>query len=351
MRQKTSCFVLIFMLFWITPMGLDAREIDYKQLYQSAAPSVVLLYGTDGQTASTGTGSIIDASGLVLTNTHVVAKGKDLWEEQYVVLKPERVTGDHEKDLVRCFHAKVLALNPEYDLALVQIIDPPADLSVLALSDLNGVDIGEPTVAIGHPGGGAHWSMSTGRISASFEDYNATRGWDVFQTETSLNPGNSGGPLLDGSGAIVGINTFIIRQNQSGLALTGLNFAVKSSTARTWIQEVIGRLPEASQVRPEAAETPSAPDAGDIVEAPPPAPKEEKPDGFVTQGDKKRESELPSAPPRAEDGFKTDVEPGQEFGGDDLEAFFKRRQAALDNYRQKRTSDFEAFKRARTLKP
>lgn len=271
--KKLLIFMAVIIVIASSFSFAQAEEIDYKKLYQQAAPGVVLLFGTDdGKSGSQGTGSIIDKSGLVLTNTHVVSNGSGhtLWKTQFIYLKPTNVTGKARSDLQNVYSGKVLATNPQYDLALVQIIDPPNNLSVLPLSDLHNVDIGEPTVAIGHPGAGARWSLTTGRIGASYEDYENVQGWDVFQTETALNPGNSGGPLLDGTASIVGINTFIKRKHSSGMALTGLNYAVKSTTARQWIVSVMGQLPKASLVKPDIISPPPAPEV--IAGAQPPQP-------------------------------------------------------------------------------
>jgi serine protease Do len=240
-----------------------ATSIDYKKLYQQASPGVVLIHGTDKQSGSQGTGSIIDSSGLVLTNTHVIRQGGKVWPYIYIYTKPATLTGDLNRDLKAGYPARVVALNASYDLAVLQIVQAPADLTVLSLSTLEGVDIGEPTVAIGHPGGGAAWSLTTGTIGASFHDMMGRTGWHVFQTETALNPGNSGGPLIDGSGSVIGINTFIRRRGRDGLALVGLNFAVKSTTARTWLAAVLGQLPDAQTV---SSATPA--EAKKPVEAP-----------------------------------------------------------------------------------
>jgi S1-C subfamily serine protease len=77
-----------------------------------------------------------------------VVKDGQLWKKQYVFLKPETITGNAKNDLKNGHMAEVLAVNPDYDLALVQIVNPPKELTVLPLSDLTLVGIGEPTVAI-----------------------------------------------------------------------------------------------------------------------------------------------------------------------------------------------------------
>lgn len=347
---------------------VQAEEIDYKRLYQQAAPGVVLLFGTDdGKSGSQGTGSIIDKSGLVLTNHHVVShgSGNKLWKTQFIYLKPANVTGKPRADLRNAYSGKVLATNPQYDLALVQIIDPPNNLTVLPLSDLSNVDIGEPTVAIGHPGAGARWSLTTGRIGASYEDYGNVQGWDVFQTETALNPGNSGGPLLDGTASIVGINTFIKRKHSSGMALTGLNYAVKSTTARKWIVSIMGQLPKASLVKPDVISPPPAPEV--ITRAQPPQPtaksttemapaKPAQPtQSYVeplarakpTQPRVEPKTELHvvlrrgqtrqvhlALPPRKEHRYTTRLASGEEYTESDIERLYRIRDEAFDELDQ-----------------
>ncbi|MBU3914304.1 serine protease, partial [bacterium] len=254
----------------------------------------------------------------------------------------EKITGNVNNDLKRVFSCKVLALNPTFDLALVQIINPPQNLKALSLSDLSQVGIGEPTVAIGHPGGGAPWSLTTGKISASFENYGNSKGWDVFQTETSLNPGNSGGPLLDGSGAIIGVNTFIIRKSDSGLALTGLNFAVKSSTVRYWIREIIGQLPTVSEVSKSRQEKPTEPSGEDIEKATPPAPEKKAPKAFVEKGKEKRDSELPKSPEK-EKAYTSKIEPGKVYGGKDLDSFLESYKKEYQDFRQQQQVEYKEF--------
>jgi serine protease Do len=302
---------------------LSAVEIDYKKLYKKTSKAVVLLYGTDGQQGSKGTGTIIDKSGLVLTNTHVVVNDDQLWDKQFVFLKPDKVTGSQKNDLSRGYSAKVLVINPEFDLALVQIINPPDDLPVLPLSDLSNVGIGEPTVAIGHPGGGAAWTLTTGKISASWRSYEERNGWDIFQTETPLNPGNSGGPLIDGSGAVIGINTFIVRQGSGGMALTGLNFAVKSTTARKWIIDVVGELPPASAIKAEPQEIPP-PAAVDGAGVPKQTAKAADPYISKNKTGKTRKPELAEADPKTEDYKHTEAgRAGTIFSGLKLDSLEK----------------------------
>jgi len=245
----------------------NKSTIDYAGVFRKSSPAVVVVVGVHKGTMSRGTGTIIDRSGLVLTNTHVVSERGRAMRDLQVFLKPARLTGNASKDLHHRYPAKLVAMHEAYDIALLQILRPPDGLPALPLSNLQGVEIGEPTAAIGHPGGGALWTLTTGKISAAYDDYKGVGGYHVFQTETAINPGNSGGPLLDGSGSIIGVNTFIVRVNREGIPLVGLSFAVKSTTVRTWITGVMGRLPSVSELGAQAsAGKPTAPLAAANVE-------------------------------------------------------------------------------------
>ena len=334
------------------PGSAKAEALNYKKLYKDAAPGVVLVHGTNKQTGSQGTGSIIDSSGLVLTNTHVIRHGGKVWPYIFVYTKPAKLTGDLSRDLRGGYPARVVALNASYDLAVLQIIQAPADLTVLPLSTLEGVGIGEPTIAIGHPGGGAAWSLTTGTIGASFSDMMGRSGWHVFQTETALNPGNSGGPLLDGSGSVIGVNTFIRRKGRDGLALVGLNFAVKSTTARAWLKAVLGQLPAAQvvsrQVPPEARKAPPAPKQLSAPKhadqsAPPPAaasqesqvtsaPSSVNKNWRIVNKAKRRAPKRKMKKPkrRARSGYKAAKENGYVFTAKELQGVAKRRNEAFN---------------------
>ncbi len=108
-------------------------------------------------------------------------------------------------------------------------------------------------LAIGHPESGGLWSLTSGRIGSVIKNQSGIRGKHVFQTETSLNRGNSGGPLLDGNGEMVGVNTNISRRSSDGLAITGINFAVQSNVVRGWLEE--GGLSVTSNKKKEPSKT------------------------------------------------------------------------------------------------
>ena len=220
-----------------------AEEIDYKRLYTTVSPAVVLIYGEEGETGSIGTGSIVHKSGLVVTNAHVILNHatKAPYGKLFIFLKPDRVTGSNDQDLKRGFHAQWLSYNATLDLALLLMDGAPEGLPTVPLAQ-DEVGVGEATAAIGHPEHGARWSLTTGRIGGEWADFEGVTGKDVYQMETSVNRGNSGGPLLDGNGYMVGINTSIARRSEDGLAITGVNFAIKSSVVRKWLGETMAQL-------------------------------------------------------------------------------------------------------------
>ena len=203
----------------------------------------------------------------MLTNAHVVIDEKTgkPYPRLSVYLKPDRVTGNPKTDLSRRVNASVTAFNRQLDLALLKMEAAPASLSVLDLSDPDRVKIGERVVAIGHPEQGGLWTLTTGVVSAEFEDYGNTKGKHVFQTETGLNRGNSGGPLLDTQGRIIGVNTAIARLASDGLPIMSISFAVKSSVARTWLRaqmvmvDYASAQPERPPVPAQAPQAPQAP--------------------------------------------------------------------------------------------
>ncbi len=227
--------IFIFLVFFLPAIGFP---LSPKDIYQKVGLGVVLVLGSDNsRTGSGGTGSIIHPEGLVITNAHVVIskKTKRPYKKINIFLKPNRVTGNMNQDLIKRFEAQVLGFNEDLDLALLKIERPPQDLNVVAIGNPEEVSIGEPVVAIGHPETGGLWTLTTGAISAEIENFNGIEGKHIFQTETSFNRGNSGGPLLDERGYMIGINTSISRRSADGLTITDINFSVKSSVARDWL--------------------------------------------------------------------------------------------------------------------
>ncbi|RME56726.1 MAG: serine protease [Deltaproteobacteria bacterium] len=240
--------------------------MDYRALYRQSAPAVVLILGfPKGEgSGSKGSGSFVRQDGLIVTNAHVVIdpRTKRPWPDLTVYLKPERVTGNDENDLKYPYPAEVLAYDRDLDLALLRTKKVPPHVSTLIVGDTEGIEVGEPTLAIGHPEQGALWTLTTGQISGTIENFDGIPGKHVFQMETSINRGNSGGPLIDGHGFMIGVNTVMARQARDGLAITDVNFAVRADVVRKFVND------HAEQIPPVPMEVAR----GEKVPAPPPSP-------------------------------------------------------------------------------
>ncbi len=239
--KRIDLLLALVCVFALSGTAAAQVYMNHPNIYKKTAPAVTYIaaFMHEGGVKS-GTGSIISKDGLILTCDHVI------WDDLknapamrlLVFLKPAKVTGKNEDDLARQYEARLLSRSAELDLALLQIENPPADLPVLKLADSSKVPIGEPTIAIGHPEQGVRWTLTTGAISGTLEDFGGAAGRDVWQMETSLNRGNSGGPLIGHDGQQIGINQMIARKAKDGLALTGIQFALTSNTALLWLKTI-----------------------------------------------------------------------------------------------------------------
>jgi serine protease Do len=264
-------------LLWSS--ALNARELSPRDIYEQTSPAVVMVMGhsDSGKSGSGGTGSIIQADGLVLTNAHVVIeeRTRQPYPRLSVFLKPSRVTGDSRTDLSRMLRARVVAYSTPLDLALLKLESPPAPLPVVSFSESTQGRIGDRVVAIGHPEQGGLWTLTTGVISAEVDNFNGVKGKDVFQTETGLNRGNSGGPLLDSEGRMIAINTAIARVAADGLPITSISFSLKSNVATQWLREQgLSRPQVPTPPAPSPAARNAASALSDIAPKPVPSPSQ-----------------------------------------------------------------------------
>jgi len=265
----TKRLVVWFFTFFVIYAGwLGApKTLAYspKQIYQKAGPGVVFIFASKGGSkGSGGTGSIISKDGLVITNAHLFKPqgSTQLLTEISVFLKPERVTGNHKTDLANGYRGKILAYDIPLDLALIKIIGFNTPLKTVNFADSEKVDIGEQVYAIGHPEQGGLWSLTSGVISAYWSNYGGVSGKNLFQTDASINRGNSGGPLLDSSGDMIGINSMIARKAADGLTITDVNFSIRSSVALNWLKKEGYRF---AAVQPEPDESAKQPNAAPAV--------------------------------------------------------------------------------------
>ncbi|MDC2976252.1 Do family serine endopeptidase [Candidatus Pelagibacter sp.] len=177
-------------------------------------------YGTPQkrQTSALGSGFIIDEKGIVVTNNHVIQGAEDV----YV-----RVNG--EKNI----KAKVIGADPGMDLAVLQI-ESDQKFTPVKFGDSDTARIGDWVIAIGNPFG-LGGTVTAGIISARNRSIGLSRYEDYIQTDASINQGNSGGPLFNMNGDVVGINTAILGQSGS----IGIGFAIPSNSAQKVISQLI----------------------------------------------------------------------------------------------------------------
>lgn len=201
---------------------LDAYSHAVVSVVDAVGPSVVSIgASTDGRRGDArGSGVVISSDGHVLTNSHVVHGAG--------AITVSLTDG-------RRFPASVLGDDPATDLALVRV-DAPA-LPTAHLGRSAGLRVGQLVIAIGNPFG-FQSTVSAGVVSALGRSLRSVSGRlidDIIQTDVALNPGNSGGPLVDSRGRVVGINTAIFAMAQ------GISFAVPIDTATWVIPELLTR--------------------------------------------------------------------------------------------------------------
>lgn len=252
-----------------------------REIYKKVGPGVVFILASEGtQNGSVGTGSIVRDDGLIITNAHVFVNSDTnrLKPDIAVYLKPPRVSGNHKKDLSRRYRGKLVAYDLPLDLALVQMTGLDVPLTTVTFADSQRVDIGDQVYAIGHPEQGGLWSLTTGVVSALRSDYGGVPGKNLFQTDASINRGNSGGPLLDENGHMIGINSLIARKASDGLTITDVNYSIQSQVALNWLNDkgyffVAYRQPEPASTVAQADPIPP-PAAASADPIPPPAAAE-----------------------------------------------------------------------------
>jgi putative serine protease PepD len=211
--------------------ALSARDI-----YRQASGSVAYITATSPGSSGTGTGFVVASDGLIVTNQHVIDGASDI-KVAVGSGKPQRAT--------------LVGQDRSSDIALLRIDTGGRKLTALKLADSSKVQIGDATFAIGNPFGLAR-TLTTGVVSATQRHIDAPNGFaidNVLQTDAALNPGNSGGPLLNDQGEVIGVNSQIESGSGNGSSSsqgsnTGIGFAVPSNT----VSKVIGALQEGGAV-------------------------------------------------------------------------------------------------------
>nr|AIA16101.1 Trypsin-like peptidase domain protein [uncultured bacterium] len=216
----------------ITEPTLATEEQNNVEVYKAISPGVVSIKSTSyrqdffGQVEEgqgSGSGSLIDAQGHILTNYHVIEGAQKL---------SASIGGD------KTYPATVVGGDPDTDLAVIKIDAPPSQLTIVPLGDSDTLVVGQKVLAIGNPFGFDR-TLTTGVISGLQRPIRARNGRPIegaIQTDASINPGNSGGPLLDSHGRMIGINSQIL--SPSG-ASAGVGFAIPVSIAKRIVPELI----------------------------------------------------------------------------------------------------------------
>lgn len=213
---------------------------------QTAPPDNALRFAqpfTGAAFESVGSGIIVTADGYVITNHHVVEQS----QEVYVTV--------FEKDgTTMRYHAEVVSLNAKRELALLKV-EPMRPLKPAPLGDSRTAQIGDPVIAIGSPFG-LDQTVSQGIVSGKRNavTIEGIVHKNLLQTDAAINRGNSGGPLVDGKGMVIGVNTAIYTPTG---AFSGIGFAVPAERAREFVEEVVP-LPAATLPVAAGATTPPA---------------------------------------------------------------------------------------------
>jgi len=179
--------------------------------------------GGSGTAVAEGSGVIIDAQGHILTNAHVVQGATKL----EVVFNDGSTTS-----------AQLVGADATKDIAVLQVSgNVPA---YLTLGDSSALQLGETVIAIGSPLGTYSGSVTVGVVSGLDRSVQGASQDHLIQTDAAINSGNSGGPLLNLNGEVIGINTLVVRQTNSGDIAEGLGFAIPSNTLATVVMQILG---------------------------------------------------------------------------------------------------------------
>ena len=202
----------------------DAPGVAFIRARTIAASQSPFDLGAPQDSESTGSGFVIDDDGHVLTNAHVIDHATSV----SVTLSGTQTV-----------QASIVGKDESTDLALLRIDPEGIDLRPLELGTSKTLQVGDPTVAIGNPFGFDR-TLTTGVVSALQRRITAPDNYtieDVIQTDAALNPGNSGGPLIDAGGRVIGINSQIATGG-GGNGSVGIGFAVPIDTAKEVVEEL-----------------------------------------------------------------------------------------------------------------
>jgi S1-C subfamily serine protease len=234
--MRISLFILLSLFYFNAIATTKLLPVEEKtiEIYRKAVPSTVnvsnirlarnMFYGEVEIPQGAGSGFVYDSVGHIITNFHVVQGGSSF------------VVTFHNDP--KQYKAKIVGVAPEKDIAVLKLENRPTKLSPIAFGTSKELMVGQYSFAIGSPFG-LDYTLTTGVISALGRKIDGIGGVkinDMIQTDAAINMGNSGGPLLDSTGQLIGMNTVIFSTTGSS---AGLGFAVPADTIRTIVPQLI----------------------------------------------------------------------------------------------------------------
>jgi S1-C subfamily serine protease len=221
-------------------------------VFRNASPSVVLVVVGDVKKQQFdptvfGAGVVIDSSGDILTNWHVITG----YSGAVIFFKPQ---GKADIDDSTAYIARVIAQNEVSDLALLRLTKSPSAIAPISIGSISSVQVAEDIHVIGHPNGNL-WSYSTGVVSQIRDGYNWTYSdgskhtAKVLQLQTAINPGNSGGPVLDDQGKLLGL----IAMSEAG---QNLDYAVAADVLQSFISSAASTRTRGGESEGSSPDTP-----------------------------------------------------------------------------------------------
>jgi len=214
-----------------TRRAVASTALTATQIYKQSSPGVVSIKAVTPQGADSGTGIVPNDKGLILTNDHVIAGASNL-----------TVVAGGSSSTTRS--ATLVGEEANSDLALIRVDPAGLGLKPLGLASSSSVQVGDAVYAIGNPYG-LNETLTRGIVSALGRSISAPDGAKItgaIQTDAALNPGNSGGPLLNDQGEVIGVNSQIASQaasiagSQAGS--TGVGFAISSNTVARAVKAI-----------------------------------------------------------------------------------------------------------------
>jgi S1-C subfamily serine protease len=225
------------------PVAATNAALPVREIYRRSAPGVVQITASSAPTVQTdpfgtpfqtpgqealGSGFVIDKAGHIVTNFHVVEGASDI----------EIGFSNHDTR-----KASIVGTDPSTDLAVLKVDASARALTPLPFADSDGVQVGDQVVAIGNPFG-LERTATLGIVSALQRAVTAPNGYTidhVIQTDAPINRGNSGGPLIDMRGRVLGVNSQIETGGEGAVGNVGIGFAVPSNTVKTVVGQILDK--------------------------------------------------------------------------------------------------------------